>query len=137
MSVENGQDHLARRADRVDTLLAALQDMIASLIGMSRQLQREIVAYHDEHAVPRQPGEPTVAALQAENAQLRQALEGRAIIERAKGMLMVSCGYDEDTAFERLVEVSRRERRKVRDVAATVVAGAADGGTPVLAPEPT
>jgi hypothetical protein len=131
MSIETGQDHLARRADRVDTLLTALQDTITSLVGMSRQLQREIAADRDERVAPQQSTYPTVAALQAENAQLKQALEGRAIIERAKGMLMVTCGYDEDTAFQRLVEASRRERRKVRDVAAAVVTNVAGTATPV------
>jgi hypothetical protein len=109
----------------VDTLLTALQDTVTSLIGMSRQLQREIAADRDERVAPQQPPYPTVAALLAENTQLKQALEGRAIIEQAKGMLMGACGYDEDTAFQRLVETSRRERRKVRDVAAAVVTNVA------------
>jgi len=59
-----------------------------------------------------------VEALRVENRQLREALEGRALIERAKGMLMARRGCDEATAFEVLVALSRQQRRKVRAVAA-------------------
>jgi len=59
-----------------------------------------------------------VEALRLENRQLREALEGRALIERAKGMLMARRGCDEATAFEILVSLSRKQRRKVRAVAA-------------------
>ncbi|MFF4501705.1 ANTAR domain-containing protein [Streptomyces sp. NPDC001401] len=61
-----------------------------------------------------------VEALRLENRQLREALEGRALIERAKGMLMARRGCDEATAFEILVGLSRKQRRKVRAVAADV-----------------
>ena len=59
-----------------------------------------------------------VEALRVENRQLREALEGRALIERAKGMLMARRGCDEATAFEMLVTLSRKQQRKVRAVAA-------------------
>jgi AmiR/NasT family two-component response regulator len=59
-----------------------------------------------------------VEALRVENRQLREALEGRALIERAKGMLMARRGCDEATAFEMLVALSRQQQRKVRAVAA-------------------
>ncbi|MER5179139.1 ANTAR domain-containing protein [Streptomyces sp. NPDC002896] len=55
--------------------------------------------------------------LRTENRQLKEALEGRALIERAKGMLMASHGCDEATAFQLLVRLSREQRRKVRAVA--------------------
>jgi AmiR/NasT family two-component response regulator len=61
-----------------------------------------------------------VEALRVENRQLREALEGRALIERAKGMLMARRGCDEATAFEMLVVLSRKQQRKVRAVAADV-----------------
>jgi AmiR/NasT family two-component response regulator len=60
-------------------------------------------------------------ALRAENRQLREALEGRAVIERAKGALMVLHGCGEIDAFDILLAGSRRERRKVRAVAADVL----------------
>lgn len=59
-----------------------------------------------------------VEALRTENRQLRDALEGRALIERAKGVLMARRGCDEATAFEMLVDLSRKQQRKVRVVAA-------------------
>ena len=43
------------------------------------------------------------------------------MIEQAKGMLMLKHRCDADTAFGLLLEISRRERRKVRDIAADVV----------------
>ena len=49
---------------------------------------------------------------------LKEALEGRALIERAKGMLMARRGCDEATAFQMLVALSRKQQRKVRAVAA-------------------
>jgi hypothetical protein len=66
--------------------------------------------------------------LRVENRQLKEALEGRALIERAKGMLMASRDCDEAAAFQVLVGLSRKQRRKVRAVAADVAAGpGADG----------
>jgi AmiR/NasT family two-component response regulator len=59
--------------------------------------------------------------------QLSEAMKSRATIEQAKGILMGAqrCGPDE--AFEILVRASQRENRKLRDIAANVVAQA---GTP-------
>lgn len=54
-------------------------------------------------------------------AQLRNALDSRAVIEQAKGILMASRGVDADTAFKLLVGASQRENRKLRDIAAEVV----------------
>ncbi|MBO1330981.1 ANTAR domain-containing protein [Streptomyces sp. VRA16 Mangrove soil] len=64
-----------------------------------------------------------IEALRTENRQLKEALEGRALIERAKGMLMVRQGCDEAAAFRTLVALAQREGRKVRVVAADFVAG--------------
>ena len=57
--------------------------------------------------------------------QLNEAMKSRATIEQAKGILMGAqrCGPDE--AFEILVRASQRENRKLRDIAANVVAQAA------------
>lgn len=54
-------------------------------------------------------------------AQLRGALDSRAVIEQAKGIVMASRGLDADRAFETLVAASQRENRKLRDIAAEVV----------------
>lgn len=57
----------------------------------------------------------------AENTGLRFALEHRAPIEQAKGMLMAIHRIDADAAFDMLVDTSQRENRKLRDVAVDVV----------------
>jgi GAF domain-containing protein len=56
------------------------------------------------------------------SAQLQQAMESRAIIEQAKGILMGAEHISADHAFELLVRASQRENRKLRDIAADIVA---------------
>lgn len=55
--------------------------------------------------------------------QLETALERRAVIERAKGILMERHGLDERAAFERLREHARSSNRRVLDVARAVAEG--------------
>jgi response regulator NasT len=55
--------------------------------------------------------------------QLETALPRRAVIERAKGILMERHGIDDDEAFERLRTQARSTNRKVVDVARAVVDG--------------
>ncbi len=54
---------------------------------------------------------------------LRVALESRAVIEQAKGILVAEYGYSPDVAFKRLSVVSQNTNRKVKDIAADLVAG--------------
>lgn len=53
--------------------------------------------------------------------QLKAALRSRDVISTAKGILMSVEGVDEDTAFARLVVMSQRDGRKLREVADTLV----------------
>ena len=55
--------------------------------------------------------------------QLEGALERRAVIERAKGILMERHSVDEQRAFELLRDHSRGSGRRVLDVARSVVEG--------------
>jgi transcriptional regulator with GAF, ATPase, and Fis domain len=55
---------------------------------------------------------------------LRGAMEHRAPIEQAKGILMALRGIDADAAFGVLADQSQRTNRKLRDVAADFVATA-------------
>jgi GAF domain-containing protein len=55
----------------------------------------------------------------ARNMQL--AMESRAVIEQAKGVLMAQRGVDADAAFDMLREASQRSNRKLREVAGGVV----------------
>ena len=59
--------------------------------------------------------------LQKETTDLRQALEQRKIIERAKGILMDERGISEEAAFRKLQKISRDENRKMVDVAQMIV----------------
>jgi AmiR/NasT family two-component response regulator len=63
------------------------------------------------------------ARLDEKVGQLESALERRAVIERAKGIVMERHGIDERRAFERLRERARAGNRRVVDVAAAVVEG--------------
>jgi GAF domain-containing protein len=52
---------------------------------------------------------------------LQAAMENRATIEQAKGLLMARGGITPDQAFEMLVRASQRENRKLREIAAEIV----------------
>jgi len=54
---------------------------------------------------------------------LEVALEARAPIEQAKGILMAQLGCDPDEAFEILRSASQKQNRKVRELAIEMVAG--------------
>ncbi len=56
--------------------------------------------------------------------QMREAMEFRAVIEQAKGMLIAAHGCSPDEAFQMLSGHSRRTNRKVRDIATAMVEGA-------------
>ncbi len=60
--------------------------------------------------------------------QLREALNSRAVIDQAKGILMSRGHYGADEAFAELVATSRRGNVKVRDVAQLVVDDASSPG---------
>ena len=59
------------------------------------------------------------ARQQAEN--LEQAMQSRAVIEQAKGILMAQRRCDAAEAFDLLATASQRSNRKLRDIAASVV----------------
>ena len=60
-------------------------------------------------------------SLRREAADLRQTLEDRKIIERAKGIVMRRTGASEEEAFRRLRKLSSNQNRKLIDVARTVM----------------
>jgi GAF domain-containing protein len=57
---------------------------------------------------------------------MRLAMESRAVIEQAKGVLMAQRHVDADQAFEILREASQRYNRKLRDIAQGIVEGTRD-----------
>jgi GAF domain-containing protein len=66
-----------------------------------------------------------LAASRAAVEGLREATEARTVIEQAKGMVMARLGCTADEAFEVLARASQHSHRKLRDLAADVVAGRA------------
>jgi response regulator NasT len=60
-------------------------------------------------------------ALRREAGELRQALEDRKVIERAKGLLMKMAGLDEPEAFRRLQKLARDHNQKMIEVAQMVL----------------
>jgi PAS domain S-box-containing protein len=61
------------------------------------------------------------AALRKETADLRQALEDRKVIERAKGVLMKKAHLDEPQAFRRLQKLASDNNRKLAEIAQMIV----------------
>ena len=60
--------------------------------------------------------------LQEESGSLRDALEARKLIERAKGLLMEKDGIGEDAAFARMRGASQRTGKPLREIAEAVLA---------------
>ena len=65
-----------------------------------------------------------IARLEAEVGDLRERLEARKAVERAKGVLMTVHGMTEPDAFRWLQRTSMERRTTMRALAARVVAGA-------------
>jgi response regulator NasT len=59
--------------------------------------------------------------LRAETSSLRTALEDRKVIEQAKGVLMMKCDMDEANAFRQLQHMARQQRKKVVEIAHSVL----------------
>lgn len=64
------------------------------------------------------------AALADLAGDLRRAMESRAVIEQAKGIIMAERHCDDEDAFAHLVRLSSTEHVKLRDLARTIVARA-------------
>lgn len=60
--------------------------------------------------------------------QLQATLDGRAVIERARGILIARTGCDADAAFAQLRTLSQEQDRPVREVAVDIIEAAGRGG---------
>jgi two-component system, response regulator PdtaR len=60
-------------------------------------------------------------ALRKETSDLKQALEGRKVIEKAKGILMKKAGLDEHDAFRRLQKLASDKNRKLIEIAQMIL----------------
>ena len=63
-----------------------------------------------------------IAALETENRNLREALATRDLIWSAKLVIAAATGCGPDEAHRLLIEQSQHENRKVREIAAEIVA---------------
>ena len=112
---EEHPDFVRRAADRGLYAAVRSSDPVAVQDAIEVALSR--------HAEATQLGEQVT--------RLETALERRALIERAKGILMERQGIDDRAAFDRLRTHARSNNRTVVDVAAAVTEGHAllsDGG---------
>jgi AmiR/NasT family two-component response regulator len=95
---------------------AAARGMDAhSRLGDAESIQSAIEVAMRRHAEKRE--------LVEQVQRLETALERRALIERAKGILMERHGIDDREAFDRLRDHARSRNRTVVDVAASVAEG--------------
>jgi response regulator NasT len=69
-------------------------------------------------------------ALRKETSDLKQALEDRKVIEKAKGILMKKTGLDEHDAFRRLQKLASDKNRKLVDIAQTILTAEEAYGAP-------
>jgi len=125
--------------DGIDAALAINQDRQTPIILLS--------AYHDVNLQSRAAADPIMAylvkpvrepdlvaaiglamtrfnhfqALSREADNLRQALEDRKVIERAKGATMKRLGVDESEAFRRMQRLASEGNRKLRELAAEII----------------
>ena len=76
---------------------------------------------HHPRVHPKSEGPSSVQELESEIDGLRTAMLSRAVIEQAKGMIMLRHGCDEDAAFSILIRTSQQVQLKLRDVAIHVV----------------
>ena len=98
---------------------------------ISRAAERGIYAYVQPVTVETVQGALEIAMrrhaeveqLSEEVGQLAGALQRRAVIERAKGILMERHGLDDSSAFELLRSHARANNRKLVDVAGAVAEG--------------
>lgn len=60
-------------------------------------------------------------SLKVEVCDLKDAIETRKMVERAKGILMKRCNISEEEAFKLLQSHSQKENKKMKDIAETII----------------
>lgn len=60
-------------------------------------------------------------AAKREAEQLREQLDSRKVVERAKGVLMRRLGISEDAAYRRMQKASQDENKKLRQIAESIL----------------
>jgi|tagenome__1003787_1003787.scaffolds.fasta_scaffold20747802_2 hypothetical protein len=115
-----------------DSLLVAIEGSLSSLQRLLTEVHKEItLSLRDEIEASR---DEVISALRREVDQLREGMASRAVIERAKGILMQMHSVSEAESYALLNETSQRRHRKLRDVAADVVNGILTGSLDAVPP---
>jgi hypothetical protein len=128
---DRDRSDLAGRLRLIDSLLSAVDDSLSSFQRLLSEVHTEIAQLRREEEG--QSRDEEIQALRREVEQLREGMNSRAVIERAKGILMQTNDLSESESFDLLNEMSQRRHRKLRDVAADVAngsPGARSAGTP-------
>ncbi len=112
---------IAMFVDRSDTALieAAMEAGVSAYVvdGLKKERVKAIL----DMAVSRFNA---FSRLQRELAEAKSALEERKLIERAKGILMKMRGLSEEEAFTLLRQTAMNEKKKMSDIAQSVVTAA-------------
>jgi hypothetical protein len=111
---------IQRRLDDLRARTSALATH-AALAAENARRTRSAPAAACSHSVELSRVREDLGGVQHELDGLRTAMSSRAVIEQAKGMLMVTRKIDPDAAFAVLVELSQTSHRKLADVAALLV----------------
>ena len=90
---------------------------------VARAAERGISAWIESATPENVQGAIEVARLRLKVDQLQSALDRRAAIERAKGILMERHGLDERAAFDMMRDHARAQSRRVVDIALAVGEG--------------
>ena len=141
MESTGGRTPGGNRIVRVGMMLSMARSLVSTMEGMLEQLQGELALLEQDRSEQHSQGSAPTAgaeleALREENGQLRDAMAGRGIIEQAKGIVMVESGCGAEDAFRLLVDRSRKERRKVRDIAQEIVSAASNQNRGAAAVQP-
>jgi two-component system, response regulator PdtaR len=125
--------------DGIDAAAAVCRDTPVPVILVSAFHERELLARAEAEHVLAYLVKPIKAAdlvpaigialrrfgqfraLQQEAADLRQALEDRKVIERAKGVLMKRAALDEAEAFRRMQKLASEKSRRLVEIAAAIL----------------
>lgn len=114
-----GSTQVNHASTQVDAIAAAARAVAYTLEQLAVSLDSPAA---DAGTGPDELSDRWEAVLE-ENRQLREALDSRGAIERAKGVLMGRYGCTEKDAFTLLATAARRQHRKVRLIAHDLLSG--------------
>jgi AmiR/NasT family two-component response regulator len=114
--------------DRMSSLLQAAQLAVSAATCALEKGERvephlRAARYFLDLAASRscQAGTLDAEAATAEVLEMRRAMRTSAVVEQAKGVLMLKLGIDEQQSYQRLVRLSERGHAELEDVAKAVV----------------